>query len=37
MWSRGVARLKQHRPSATRYDKLAVNSHTRLVLVALLL
>jgi transposase len=34
---RAVARLKQHRAIATRYDKLAVSYHTWLVLAALLL
>jgi transposase len=34
---RAVTRLKQHRAIATRYDKLAVSYHTRLVLAALLL
>jgi transposase len=34
---RAIARLKQHRAIATRYDKLAVNYHTWLVLAALLL
>jgi transposase len=34
---RAIARLKQHRAIATRYDKLAVSYHTWLVLAALLL
>jgi transposase len=34
---RAVARLKQHRAIATRYDKLAVSYHSWLVLAALLL
>jgi transposase len=34
---RGIARLKQHRTIATRYDKLAASYHTWLVLAALLL
>jgi transposase len=34
---RCVARLKQHRAIATRYDKLAVSYHAWLVLAALLL
>ena len=34
---RCIARLKQHRAIATRYDKLAVSYHTWLVLAALLL
>ena len=34
---RAVARLKQHRAIATRYDKLAVSYHTWLVLAALML
>jgi transposase len=34
---RAVARLKQHRAVATRYDKLAVSYHAWLVLAALLL
>jgi transposase len=34
---RALARLKQHRAIATRYDKLAVTYHTWLVLAALLL
>jgi transposase len=34
---RTIARLKQHRAIATRYDKLAVSYHTWLVLAALLL
>jgi transposase len=33
---RTIARLKQHRAIATRYDKLAVSYHTWLVLAALL-
>jgi transposase len=33
---RCIARLKQHRAVATRYDKLAVSYHTWLVLAALL-
>jgi transposase len=33
---RAIARLKQHRAIATRYDKLAVGYHTWLVLAALL-
>ena len=32
-----IARLKQHRAIATRYDKLAVSDHSWLVLAALLL
>jgi transposase len=34
---RAIARLKQHRAVATRYDKLAASYHTWLVLAALLL
>jgi transposase len=34
---RAIARLKQHRAIAARYDKLAVSYHTWLVLAALLL
>ena len=34
---RAIARLKQHRAIATRYDKLAVSYHSWLVLAALLL
>src|SRR5215216_1976358 len=34
---RAIARLKQHRAVATRYDKLAVSYHAWLVLAALLL
>jgi transposase len=34
---RAIARLKQHRAIATRYDKLAVSYHAWLVLAALLL
>jgi transposase len=34
---RAVARLKQHRAIATRYDKLAVSYHAWLVMAALLL
>jgi transposase len=34
---RTIARLKQHRAIATRYDKLAVSYHSWLVLAALLL
>ena len=34
---RAIARLKQHRAIATRYDKLAASYHTWLVLAALLL
>ena len=34
---RTIARLRQHRAIATRYDKLAVSYHTWLVLAALLL
>jgi hypothetical protein len=34
---RAIARLKQHRAIATRYDKLAVSYHTWLILAALLL
>jgi transposase len=34
---RAIARLKQHRAIATRYDKLAVSYHCWLVLAALLL
>ena len=34
---RCIARLKQHRAIATRYDKLAVSYHSWLVLAALLL
>jgi hypothetical protein len=34
---RAIARLKQHRAIATRYDKLAVGYHNWLVLAALLL
>ena len=34
---RAIARLKQHRAIASRYDKLAVSYHTWLVLAALLL
>jgi transposase len=34
---RAIARLKQHRAIATRYDKLAVSYHIWLVLAALLL
>ena len=34
---RAIARLKQHRAIATRYDKLAVSYHSLLVLAALLL
>jgi transposase len=33
---RAIARLKQHRAIATRYDKLALSYHTWLVLAALL-
>jgi len=31
---RAIARLKQHRAIATRYDKLAISYHTWLVLAA---
>ena len=34
---RAIARLKQHRAIATRFDKLAVSYHSWLVLAALLL
>jgi transposase len=34
---RAIARLKQHRAIATRYDKLAVSYHTWLLLAALLI
>ena len=34
---RAIARLKQHRAIATRYDKLAISYHTWLILAALLL
>jgi transposase len=34
---RAIARLKQHRAIATRYDKLADSYHTWLVLAAILL
>ena len=34
---RAIARLKQHRAIATRYDKLAISYHSWLVLAALLL
>jgi transposase len=34
---RTIARLKQHRAIATRYDKLATSYHSWLVLAALLL
>ena len=34
---RAIARLKQHRAIATRYDKLAVSYHSWLLLAALLL
>ncbi len=34
---RAIARLKQHRAVATRYDKLAVSYHCWLILAALLL
>jgi hypothetical protein len=34
---RAIARLKQHRAIATRYDKLAVSYHSWLILAALLL
>jgi transposase len=34
---RAIARLKQHRAIATRYDKLAISYHAWLVLAALLL
>ena len=34
---RAIARLKQHRAIATRYDKLAVSYHSWLVLAALVL
>jgi transposase len=35
--ARAIARLKQHRAVATRYDKLAVSYHTWPMLAALLL